>query len=663
MLCLSTWTIQAQTTLGETNCLDFDGTDDFVSIPDNGTLDFASGSTFTLETWTNWKGQNNNGDGTCVFFDKTQFTDQANYRFYVVEPGGANANKIGFWNGSSNVFSTGTVPLNTWTHVALVYDNTTYTFYINGTASGTGTHSAGAVNNGAVFLGKDNTQGREMYGALDEMRIWNVARTSTQIMASYRGELCGSETGLVAYYDFNQGIPGGNNSGISMVDDKTSNNNDGTLTNFAKTGSSSNFLSSDAIQQNSLDFDGTNDEITLGEMNALDNVGTFTIETWIKETEKVGTNAYFWSTGNSANDNMYFVRQTSNNRWFLNMTTGGSSAQVIVTAAINADWTHFAIVYDGSEAAADRVKIYFDGVAQSTTISGTVPTTTPTVSGDFLIGISSWFNLGDNYDGIMDEFRIWSTARTAGEISANMNDEITSNTSDLIAYYKMNQGNADQTNTNVTTLVDLSENCNHGTLTNFGLSTGSTSNWTGGAPELLPVEMTYFRGRAVNNGTLLTWQTASEINNKGFEIERSDDGYNWENIGFINGRGTTYEISNYQFTDTKPHKKLNYYRLKQTDYDGAFEYSEVVSVQFAAGSRQLAVYPNPTQTGEVTLYIPNADLEDAQLEIFNTVGQLVRTEVLNFDKINIRTNDLLKGMYLFSVKVNGQTMTERVVIR
>ena len=68
--------------------------------------------------------------------------------------------------------------------------------------------------------------------------------------------------------------------------------------------------------------------------------------------------------------------------------------------------------------------------------------------------------------------------------------------------------------------------------------------------------------------SLLTWQTASELNNAGFEVERSADAKQWEVLGFVNGHGTTMEANDYKYLDAQPMRGMNYYRLSQTDFDG-----------------------------------------------------------------------------------------------
>jgi hypothetical protein len=89
--------------------------------------------------------------------------------------------------------------------------------------------------------------GRFFNGVMDEVRIWNVARTQSEIQSNMNSELAGTETGLVAYYPFNQGIAAGNNTAISNVIDKTPNARNGVLYNFAKTGTTSNFVAGKVV--------------------------------------------------------------------------------------------------------------------------------------------------------------------------------------------------------------------------------------------------------------------------------------------------------------------------------------------------------------------------------------------------------------------------------
>tara|TARA_R110002020_G_scaffold283726_3_gene499380 strand:+ start:2782 stop:3825 length:1044 start_codon:yes stop_codon:yes gene_type:complete len=92
----------------------------------------------------------------------------------------------------------------------------------------------------------------------------------------------------------------------------------------------------------------------------------------------------------------------------------------------------------------------------------------------------------------------------------------------------------------------------------------------------LPVEMTYFDGYSVEYKTYLMWETATEINNSGFEVYSSNDGESWSYLSFVNGNGNSTNINRYEFIDN--YNSGQYYRLKQIDYDGQFEYSDIISV-------------------------------------------------------------------------------------
>jgi hypothetical protein len=137
----------------------------------------------------------------------------------------------------------------------------------------------------------------------------------------------------------------------------------------------------------------------------------------------------------------------------------------------------------------------------------------------------------------------------------------------------------------------------------------------------------------------LQWQTASETNNQGFEVEHSLDNRTWKTLGFVSGEGTTYEKQTYSFLHQKPGRGVNYYRLKQMDYDGVFEYSDVVSVQLAVDSKQLVVAPNPVQNGEVSLFFAESEDENNTLKIFNSMGVLVRSAQLGYNQTTIRVDD------------------------
>ena len=154
---------------------------------------------------------------------------------------------ISIWDQNIAQFnSASALPLQQWTHVAFSYDGTTLRIYINGNLVNTLTDSGLLLPTTNVTMGYGSGQ----YGdydmansALDEFRIWNVARTQSEIQADENIELSVPQAGLVRYYNFNQGVGGGNNTGVTSLPDVTGNSVGGTLNNFTLMGNTSNWVS------------------------------------------------------------------------------------------------------------------------------------------------------------------------------------------------------------------------------------------------------------------------------------------------------------------------------------------------------------------------------------------------------------------------------------
>ncbi len=144
---------------------------------------------------------------------------------------------------------------------------------------------------------------------------------------------------------------------------------------------------------------------------------------------------------------------------------------------------------------------------------------------------------------------------------------------------------------------------------------------------VLPVELIDFKSIAKDEGIQLLWQTASETNNEGFEIQLSSDFETWQMIDFVEGQGTTSDKQQYTYLDKTPNDGVNYYRLKQIDLDGRFEFSDIIKAERTSKipNTSLVVFPNPV---DHILNYQMANLADVQrVEIFGLNGQLIkRTE-------------------------------------
>jgi len=148
----------------------------------------------------------------------------------------------------------------------------------------------------------------------------------------------------------------------------------------------------------------------------------------------------------------------------------------------------------------------------------------------------------------------------------------------------------------------------------------------------LPVILLSFSGVAVNNTINLDWVTASELNNDFFMVERSMDGVNYDEITQINGAGTSNIENKYSYLDTEPLSGANYYRLRQVDFDGSFEYTKVILVFMLENHKKLQVYPNPSN-GTVNIVFNEQFINTkVNISLFNSLGNKVWTRSVQPDR-------------------------------
>ncbi|MDF1673071.1 MAG: T9SS type A sorting domain-containing protein [Vicingaceae bacterium] len=179
--------------------------------------------------------------------------------------------------------------------------------------------------------------------------------------------------------------------------------------------------------------------------------------------------------------------------------------------------------------------------------------------------------------------------------------------------------------------------------------------FVGSAP--LPINLLSFTANSEDNSSVnLDWVTESEINNDFFTIERTLDGKIFEVIGELEGAGNSNVSKYYQMIDKNPYQGRSYYRLKQTDFDGNFTYSDLVTVNIHKSIEDLIVFPNPV-TGNGNLSFNSAKEGDVDVLIYDVSGRKVFSEsrqvLKGTNSIQLAINNLNKGMYFISLK-NGQ---------
>ncbi|MET4107013.1 T9SS type A sorting domain-containing protein [Hymenobacter sp. UYP22] len=177
------------------------------------------------------------------------------------------------------------------------------------------------------------------------------------------------------------------------------------------------------------------------------------------------------------------------------------------------------------------------------------------------------------------------------------------------------------------------------------------------APSPLPVTLVSFSAKVKNNQVALNWETAAELNNKHFEVQRSRDGRSFETVLIREGKGTTSSRTVYNEVDKKPLNGVSYYRLKQVDLDGSSSFSSLVAVSFL-NSGDVTMYPNPVED-QLTIEL-GGSAEGVTAIITDMTGRVISTQKLGADsKLNMST--LQTGTYLVTVGEGTAKVTRRIV--
>lgn len=426
--------------------LNFDGTDDYVEIPNSGTSvlgDNSANNSFTIETWFKYGGTG------WEIFTKHSGSGDNNYGYFLERSGDFKVQAgYGYNGGWARVIGTPTID-NKWHHYAMVYDNAgTISLYIDGVLQGTSAtftpqHSQAAVN---LRLMTSHFWGSYTSGKLDEFRVWNAIRTEAEIKANMYKELAGNETNLVAYYKMSNG------SGTTLADNKTSGTNPGTISGAVWTASGCF-----AGPRQALDFDGSNDYVVFSEANSpAYNNSALTIEAWIKSAS-TRTEEEIVNWGNNANQNVVEFRMSEGSLQF-GIDVGGWS-QVSSNATVNdGKWNHVAVTKDGN-----TIKLYINGKLDA---GGTI-TASPSVNRMTIANVfqnNSYQSSRYEFLGLIDEVRIWNSVRTEEQLRENMMNNLSGNESGLIGYYRFDHYDG-------TTLYDYTNNGKNGTLTNMDPAT------------------------------------------------------------------------------------------------------------------------------------------------------------------------------------------------
>lgn len=159
----------------------------------------------------------------------------------------------------------------------------------------------------------------------------------------------------------------------------------------------------------------------------------------------------------------------------------------------------------------------------------------------------------------------------------------------------------------------------------------------------LPVELISFEPKCIDNQTVIKWTTAAEINNSHFEIQHSTDGDSWSTIDSVQGAGNSTTVINYEQTvKVNSNQEVDYYRLKQVDFDGKSAHSDIKPCSCDGGLEITSLYPNPSD-GEVNILINSTERGTLSLKIYDTLGKLIVNDVLTIQQGANVINNVIQG--------------------
>jgi hypothetical protein len=508
--------------------LSFDGNDDRVDLPNILT------ASYTKEAWiyapldNPFPGSPNNnivsGSGTAFWFPGSQ-----GFRL--------TAGHFNTGNSFIDVQDPNPIEANKWYHVAVTYDaaTTTLTLYKNGVQVASNATVPNQVES-ELHIGSYQTQAF-MKGFIDEVRIWSVALSQSEIRDWMCKKVIASHpqyANLLAYYKADDGL------GTNLDDSK--NTSDGTLVNGTA------WVTSGAA---------------LGDESAHDYVNA------------IGKNAS--------------LSVVATSETFTATNTGGApdGIQVYRVDAVPDNVTGLSGIGSNNK--------YF-GVFQ---VGGTNPT------------YDAAYNYGTSYGGVETSYRLFKRPDNA---AASWTDAL------------------------------ATQDVNTNTLTASAVSGQSSEFMLGSIGNPLPVSFTKFVTSKERNGVKLMWSTAQEINNTGFIVQRSADGKNWTDLGFVPASGNSSVQNTYNFADGNPARGLNLYRLKQIDINGDYKLSEIRIINYL-NNAGITVYPTPA-SNEIFVDLGKRALLNTRMKLFDVQGREIERFTLTQLQQRISVAGLKNGIYV-----------------
>jgi Concanavalin A-like lectin/glucanases superfamily/Secretion system C-terminal sorting domain len=518
---------------------------------------------------------------------------------YIVAGWSTGLHIISSDGGTTGGLSVGANAMNgNWHHVAMTWQRNTvngFKSYLDGqlVAQRTSLDVALPTINSGMFLGAFNGSSEFMTGSLDEVRVWNVARTQAEIQTNMMGcTALGATPNLVMYYQFNHGAADGTNSSINtMVNSANATTFPAALNGFTLTGSSSNWTAS-PLCTDTYTWTGTASTDWANLSNWSPAIVPSSTSSIVIPTT---TNGLMLAANRTINQLTFTgnakIKLDGFNLTVNSLNGGGSNAYVVTSGTVgpnptltikNVGTTATLFPVGPSETVyapatiTNNVARDFSVKVGTAITNAAVLTKTVNLQWDItpsvLTGNSATLGLG------------WTTASQGSAFNIGAPIEVAHYNSTTTAWDVFRLAMLTGAGTNVSPYVATVSGVN------------AFSPFVVANQNALPIELLDFKGTPQYNGNLLTWTTASEVNNKGFNVERIMANGQWGTLDFVKSTSSRLQTSTtlnatYDFTDNQP-LSVSYYRLRQMDNDGKETLSKVISVS-TKGNGKLTVYPNP----------------------------------------------------------------------
>lgn len=442
-------------------------------------------------------------------------------------------------------------------------------------------------------------------------------------------------------------------------------------------------------QNTALQFDGLGDYVQTG-FNGISDSSSRTVQCWYKGSTS-GSQRFLVDMGVTSGGNGARFSVKINPTWSTKarVEIGGGGIDGTTTITNNV-WHQITVVYDNT-ATTNRYKIYIDGLFDAQgDIS--IPLNTPVTSTNPLtIGIRTDLNSGTDLSGSLDEVRIWNIALTPAQITANWNKEICGTPTGLVAYYKMNEGNAGATNTSITSLIDEITPASVNTLIGFN-KTGATSNYTAhtiaspgntsSASVTVCDSYTSPTGKIYTatgwyNDTIQRVGACDSIITTNVVVQAFNAGNISSNAGAItvSASGNKYQwldCNNSNMPTSAVDTNQNYspttngsYACVVTTSNGCidttacFSYNSV-GVNSNSSELTWSVYPNPA-SGSVFVNLPEG-IKTTTVKIIDAQGKLVMETTINQSTFKIDVSELTNGIYQMALISGNKNSTKAIVI-